>query len=501
MIKGKQQAVRKTVISLLLLCLSFAFVPVLACVPASGEETCEIVIENLTRGEEMPDLHAVEKAASRITQEKIGCTIRIENVPIADHARRMELNGISENRIDIINTGRTTPFQEMVAKGMLLPLDDLLEEYGPVIRSKASDLLPGCTLNGKIYCLPSNLYCSTAAGFLYNREIVERCGITMQEVMTADDLEKIAPVLKEYGIYLLSHGFGDTNLILFGILNPRIIPVDRNNYGNGVFSDETCTTIRNPFTSEEFLEYCRRMRTWRENGWIPSDSLISGKTVVDMFRDQEVFMTWIAVNPIDRMMQQKNYSFPIDMFSTSEDSELSTSQIHSSGWGVCAQSEHPEKAVQLLNLMYDDPELANLLMNGIEGREYVKISDHIISYPEGVTAETVGYSRRLSIFGDYMQVYQWYPATEKDYENLLEFSKGLQVSHLLGYTFDLTPVAAEYNAVTAVLSEYMPPLDCGVIDDVDSAVQNMNEELEKAGISRIIAENQRQLDRWRKENT
>ena len=35
-----------------------------------------------------------------------------------------------------------------------------------------------------------------------------------------------------------------------------------------------------------------------------------------------------------------------------------------------------------------------------------------------------------------------------------------------------------------------------MVDDVDAAIATLNEELEKAGLSRIIEENQRQLNEW-----
>lgn len=58
--------------------------------------------------------------------------------------------------------------------------------------------------------------------------------------------------------------------------------------------------------------------------------------------------------------------------------------------------------MEFLNLMYSNAEISNLLMNGIEGKEYEKISDHIITYPDNVSADNIGYSRYFSVFGDFM---------------------------------------------------------------------------------------------------
>ena len=460
------------------------------------EPVCEIVIENLTRGEQMPDLAAVEEAVNAITVPVIRCRVKIENVSIADHERRMALNQALENRLDIVNTGRTTPFSRMVADGMLYPLDELLEEYGPALREKAAALLPGCRIGGQLYCVPSNLYPSKQAGFLYNEELAASCGLVLDEMMTIEDLEKAAELLSQRGVFLLSQGAGVDSVILLGVLFPDIIPVDGTSYTNGVFQGGNWTDIVNVYETDTYLTYCRMLRRWKENGWMPPDAVISGVTGQQLFLRQRAFMTWISVSPIDLALQRKNYPFEIGMFITAPDNLLTTGQIHSGGWGISARCVHPEKAMQLLNLIYSDAELANLLMNGLEGRDYVKLSEHIITYPEGVDVSNVGYSRRFSVFGDFMDIYQWYPTTEDFYNELRNYSQQQTISPVFGYAFDISPVSNEIDAVNGILSEYLPPLECGLIEDVDGAVERMNEELRHAGIQRIIAENQRQLDAW-----
>lgn len=70
------------------------------------------------------------------------------------------------------------------------------------------------------------------------------------------------------------------------------------------------------------------------------------------------------------------------------------------------------------------------------------------------------------------------------------------MSPLLGYVFDSSDVMTEIAAVNHVLDEYMPSLECGVIADVDEAIDHFNAALDAAGMDVIIQENQRQLDAW-----
>ena len=43
-----------------------------------------------------------------------------------------------------------------------------------------------------------------------------------------------------------------------------------------------------------------------------------------------------------------------------------TSAIQERMWAIPVTSEHPEKAMQFLNLLYSDDRVANLLSNGVE---------------------------------------------------------------------------------------------------------------------------------------
>ena len=51
------------------------------------------------------------------------------------------------------------------------------------------------------------------------------------------------------------------------------------------------------------------------------------------------------------------------------------------------------------------------------------------------------------------------------------------------------------TAVSAVIGQYAPALECGIVDP-DEMVPEFLNALEAAGMSEVIAENQAQLDAW-----
>jgi putative aldouronate transport system substrate-binding protein len=80
-----------------------------------------------------------------------------------------------------------------------------------------------------------------------------------------------------------------------------------------------------------------------------------------------------------------------------------------------------------------------------------------------------------------------------------EFNNNAIVSEASGFSFDKTPVANEYTALTNVYSEYQKSIEYGMVDS-EAAIAEMEEKLKAAGYETYMAEKQSQLDAWRVAN-
>ena len=54
---------------------------------------------------------------------------------------------------------------------------------------------------------------------------------------------------------------------------------------------------------------------------------------------------------------------------------LDTTAVNTVTWCISSQCKNPDKALDFLNLTYTDPDVVNLIVFGLEGRDYVKVSD------------------------------------------------------------------------------------------------------------------------------
>lgn len=462
------------------------------------EDPYEVVIENLTLGADMPDLKLVEEAINEISLPAVNCTVKLMNVHIADHVTKLSLMAAGGEKVDIVTTGRTYSYPTMVADRLLIPLDDLLAERGQGILEKAANVLEGCRVGESIYSVPGILYSYQGSGMIYNKEMADQYGITVPETPTVEDMEKIAAQLKEAdpNLYLLSRGTGETDM-LFALYHPNIIPFGNNaTYGA---MDKTASELKifNLFKTDAYREYLHKNREWYVKGWIPSDSMVSGVNVRDVFTTAQCFCELGTTSPLQLGVLQPAYDFELGM-ATMTLPEISTTAIQENGWGISTSCERPDKAMDFLNLMYTNEAVVNLLTNGIEGMHYEKVSERIIRYPEGVNAGNVGYSRVFSNFGDMMQTYQFEPVTEEAFDECMELSKNAEKSRILGFSFDPSSVSTQISNVTNALAEYLPALVVGIYEDdvIDDQLDKMNAALDAAGIEDIITEHQRQLDAW-----
>lgn len=463
------------------------------------EEPYEVVIENLTLGADMADLEMVENAINEITLPAINCTVKILNLHITDHVTRLSLMAAGNEKIDIVTTGRTYSFPSMVSDGLLLPLDDLLAERGHGIMEKAERALQGGKVGDSVYSVPGSIYAFESAGLIYNKDMADEYGITVPEMPTWDDIEAIAAQLKEVNpdMYLLTRGTGEQDMV-FSMYQPNVLSYGVNAIYGAMDKNDSDLKIFNLFKSDDYREYLHKNREWYEKGWVPSDSMVSGVNPRDIFLTEQCFCEPGTTSPLQLGVLQPSYDFELGM-EPMVVPEVNTAGVQENGWGISINSERPDKAMDFLNLMYTNEDVINLLMNGIEGVHYEKVSDRIIRYPEGVNAGNVGYSRIFSVFGDSLMAYQWEPVTEEAIDECYKINETAEINPTYGFSFDTAPVATQVSNVTNVIAEYMPALVVGIYDDdqIDEQLDKMNAALDAAGMEDIIAEHQRQLDEWK----
>ena len=256
-------------------------------------------------------------------------------------------------------------------------------------------------------------------------------------------------------------------------------------------------TVQNLFDTEYYEECVRKAREWNEKGYILPDASTNPDTGVAYFKTGKVASTMSLIHPGVPTDSTNMTGIPCSTAIVNP-AFGNTQTVGAVIQSIPVSCKNPEKVLEFVNLLYSDAEVYNALVWGIEGTHYqhVKGSEKWITYPDGVTGETSGYTLSATYaFGNRYLSYIWNTDPEDLNEKYEEFNDNAIKSKALGFVFDTTPVKAEAAAVQAVMDEYRLPLENGVIDP-DENLPKFRQALKDAGIDTVIAEKQRQLDEW-----
>lgn len=462
-----------------------------AATEAEGEPyTVAIQLVNIST--DLTDVEKVEEAINAITEPAINCKVDIQNLFIGDLPTTTSMNIVSGEKMDIVAVGLTQKLSDISDDGILMPLDSYLL-YAPTYTELVKDYTVAGQIDGVQYALPVNPYIASGLGFVYNKDMADQYGIEIKEGATFKDFTEVFKKLKENGVYGTSLGQA-TNL------NMQFwYPVELfgTNGDYGMITDPiNSTKIENVYASDYFKEYADTMKLWADAGYIPADSLTDSTTVQEYLTAGKIFGTYTNYDMSQYASWGSGQPFNIDIVQT-QDPIISTSFVTERMWGLASNSENPQKAMEFLNYMYENPAVANLLQYGIEGENY-KIVDgtKIVTTAEGATTGTKGYTSMFTKFGNPLETLTAAPNTDSYPEEVKAYNENVPKSLTLGYTFDVTDFSAEAGAVSNVIAEYLPRLQTGQVESVDSYLTEFLDALDKAGYNDIIAGNQAQLDSY-----
>ena len=147
----------------------------------------------------------------------------------------------------------------------------------------------------------------------------------------------------------------------------------------------------------------------------------------------------------------------------------------------------------LLNELYTNPQLADLIIYGIEVVHYEITEDGFLDANAGSSQGT--YSTLNWLYPNQFASTVLVGNTADLWERTETFNNEAIKSPALGFAFDSTKIATELTSVTNVYEEYQKSLEYGFVDP-EVGIPEMLEKMNNAGLQKIIDEKQAQLDAW-----
>lgn len=443
-------------------------------------------------GSATKDLETVQAELSKYLTEKINATIELRPIDWGAWGDKTNLMKISNEKFDIIFTAGWFGYRDDVAKGQFIELDDLIAQYGKDIPTTVGpNFMNGNKIGGHNYAVPTNKEIGAANGFLFRKDLIDKYKFDLSKVKTRADVEAMFKTIKdnEPGIWPL-----------VGPSNPSFEEDDVlwDPVGPGVSIDIRTGDLK-AFIGQENPKYMERMkhvRDWYNKGYINKDAAtITDEQAMKMVAAGKAFAIYSNLKP--GKDKEMSVQYNVDLVQLQTDSTYTTTDdVTGAMLAISRTSDNPERAMMFMNMLYTDKKLLNMLDWGVEGKHFVKVSDNVIDFPQGQTVDSVGYQNAAWMFGNQLNSYLFKNEDPQKWGNFAKFNETSTMSPAIGFNFNPQPVKNEIAALSNVDKQYMNGVRTGTLDP-EKAIPEWLAKQKAAGIDKVLAEVQKQLDEWK----
>lgn len=496
---------QKKVVSMLICAAVLGSVMGSVTVQAETEEIVEIFWQFPTASEVTDGFYRMEDALNEMMERDIGVHVTFVPTGLMQSQQDATLMVSSGEQLDVALTAFTS-IGNLVESGLILPLDDYIEEYGPDILELCGSKVDGCYYDGKLYAVPT---CAdqifNTFGYNMKKSYCDKYGFEQDDnkIYTMEEIEEMFAIVKEgegENFYMhtpwnntyepLNYSYQEYDM-LTGSFSAGVLMLNRS------FED---LTVYDYFETEEYKEYCEMMYDWAQKGYIAPDAAVDtdyGNRVKD---DNYLGCFGYAMPTSDMLDTSSSWGEEVVQFRT-VDGFIKSNGGCPVNWNIPITSAHPEKALEAINYVIKNVEAADLIQYGFEGEEYEVVEDNgtnrVIKYlAEDVTQ--LPYYNPYGIWGNRFEMASLYPTAIDRGNKLKEYQNAIpdtRKSPALGYSFVAKEVSSEIAAIETVMGQYCYSLNAGALDPKD-ALPDFIEALKDAGIDKVIAENQRQINEW-----
>lgn len=411
-------------------------------------------------------------------EEKIGVNVDMEIVPWGDWDNRRSVITNSGEYFDILFTDQNR-YSSEVTTGVLMDITDLLQEASPDLYAMIpEDYWKAVSVNNKIYGVPTYKDSSVTEYFIWDKDVADKYGIDINEVTSFEKLAEVMKPVKEgegsAPVYMSKQGVDFLTTAYYDQLGAGLPPL-------GVKYNDESRTVVNPLEDEDLLKILDTVHQMYVDGIINGDA----PTADDSNKYRSFFFaqgwsgaaksTWGPNNGIENCEAVK-YG----------DTVVSNSTVRGSISAIYSGCEHPDKALQLLELVNTDSKVRDWLYYGVEGDNFEYTEDGQVN-KLNTNWSMAGYTQ-----GTFFNVSPL-AGVEDQWAEVKALNEAATPSIMLGFDMDTSEVETELANCRAVYEKYKSEFFTGA-QDPRELVQTIHDELDAAGWETIREAAQAQVD-------
>ncbi|MBQ8815472.1 MAG: ABC transporter substrate-binding protein [Lachnospiraceae bacterium] len=433
------------------------------------------------------DKERVLEEVNKLLEERYRLRIEVIDTVYGEFNTIINNVDAAQEVYDIRYVGGLGTYETLIDQGILMDITDLMKEYAPTRYAAYEDYWGVLERDGRIYaCLCYQLMCNTE-GIGVHEQYLDEFNIDINSLKDWDDIENLMKTVQAKYPDAVQNAPAKVFPAHDGYIGSGVsycyISED---YATGGSKEGQVPQVVSYYATEEFREYCKMLKRWVDEGLV-TDMYDAGTQ--DYWKTMDKIWTGSPVyKPGGDVEYSNSWKTPMKIAQWSE-SYMTSSKVMATMAGVSTTSEHPEAAVKLLEVLYADQEIFNMLVFGIEGEDYEVIGENTIRKIDN------GYSGMYNWeAGDITRGYLVEGQAEDTWEQTIEINNNAVMSPLMDVIFDTTSITTQVADVKTVVSEHTAMLLRGLVDDADKAVDDFLAALEVAGIQDILDLAQAQIN-------
>ncbi len=438
---------------------------------SSTEEKAELEPYTVTlwmRGEESKDNDKVMELVNAKIQETLPNTeLEIVWVANSEYKDRWTKALAAGEKIDLgWSASWVNPPKNDVTNGVLLDVEDLLKEYGQGIVDAVGgwDVLDMNRISGGVYHILAwqglvggryALYMNEAATAAVGEDWLAESEkiFTAHEGFTVEDKLALLDRIEE-GLEKIeaagAMGAGLNKGAMSNILENKSAEngLVFNNYNVCVVKEGDVYTVMPWFHNEVYKAYADKLNEWYKKGWYRSDVLSADTT----YLAEHAMYVGTATTSNYAALETSKKGWTLNGCLMQEDNLLI--QGYDTGMVFPYTGKNPERSMQVLNLIYTDPEIYQLLVYGIAGEHYISNADGTITRPASGNRAYEGTANWT--LGTCMNSLPETVDTLNQYQLALEAQQTAGINPLTSFSFSSKTwdVSTESSNISAVRTEY-----------------------------------------------
>lgn len=438
------------------------------------------------------DVAKVEEAVNEITEKEIGVHVKLNCLEGGQFISQQAMLLSGGEDIDLIVTPVVT---DAMNSGAFLDMSELLDEYGQGIKDVLGDNIDACKYRGALYAVPSMHEFAKTPLIIYNKDMADQLNLDMSTVRTLEDLDPIlAKVVEAYPNMSTPLYTGSSS----GALSSTFGNWDTLGDNLGVIMyDGDQNTVVNLFETQEYKDLCTTLHDFSQKGYLNPDSAVLNENYWTLVSADMTFACLLSQHELIAKEYIPSTGVNMDIIPLGE--AYKTSSIAAgTQWHIMSTSKKPAAAMKLLNLLYTNEQVEDLICNGIQDVNYQVTENGKYDFLEGQDAMNNSYYPNIDwVMPNGWLAGEWVTDAIENYgEQMNAYNNSAKESPAFGFTFDTSVVSNQVTACTNIIKQYCVNVEENGQQDVDQAISELNEALKKAGLDDIIAAKQAQYDEF-----